>query len=78
VASTIHRSLELGSWMDKKISVHPLFERVTDGELEGDAVIPLLFTGTEVGRCRLIARLPQFDPGLTPILPQFDPGFTPG
>lgn len=41
---------ELGTWMSKKISEHPCFERLTEEELKADPVIPLLFTGTEEGQ----------------------------
>eukprot|EP01100_Stratorugosa_tubuloviscum_P014696 TRINITY_DN7_c0_g2_i1.p1 TRINITY_DN7_c0_g2~~TRINITY_DN7_c0_g2_i1.p1 ORF type:complete len:277 (+),score=101.00 TRINITY_DN7_c0_g2_i1:40-870(+) len=41
---------DLHTWMVTHISVHPLFERVTDEELESDPVIPLVRNCTEEGK----------------------------
>ena len=41
---------ELGQWMAKHLDEHPMFERVCEGDLAADPVIPLLYTGTEEGQ----------------------------
>ncbi len=41
---------DLGTWMAAKLAAHPLFERVGDAELEGDAAAGLLVGGTEEGQ----------------------------
>lgn len=41
---------ELGGWMGKYLSEHPMFERVSEAELAVDPVVPLLYTGTEEGQ----------------------------
>ncbi len=41
---------DLGAWMAAKLAAHPLFERVGDAELAGDAAAGLLVGGTEEGQ----------------------------
>lgn len=41
---------DLGNWQREKLDAHPLFERVSDEELKGDAAAALLVEGTEEGQ----------------------------
>jgi Putative methyltransferase len=41
---------ELGDWMRAKLDAHPLFERLSDEELEDDPAAALLTEGTEEGQ----------------------------
>ena len=41
---------DLGVWMREKLEAHPLFEEVTEEELEGDEAARLLVEGTEEGQ----------------------------
>ncbi|GAB4823506.1 hypothetical protein N2152v2_010552 [Parachlorella kessleri] len=41
---------DLGNWMREKLDAHPLFERVSDKELESDPAAGMLFQGTEEGQ----------------------------
>eukprot|EP00963_Diacronema_lutheri_P004455 scaffold338_cov361-Pavlova_lutheri.AAC.15 len=41
---------ELGAWMHEHLEAHPLFERLTDEELDRDPAARLLETGTEEGQ----------------------------
>ena len=41
---------DLGVWMREKLEAHPLFEAVTEAELEGDDAARLLVEGTEEGQ----------------------------
>ena len=41
---------ELGDWMRKKLEAHPLFEAISDEELEQDPAAGLLVEGTEEGQ----------------------------
>lgn len=47
---TISDVQELGEWMDRKMGGHPLFEKVSDDELDVDPVAGLLQEGTEEGQ----------------------------
>ncbi|KAI3425753.1 hypothetical protein D9Q98_007728 [Chlorella vulgaris] len=41
---------DLGNWQRDRLEAHPMFERVSDEELEGDAAAQLLLEGTEEGQ----------------------------
>lgn len=41
---------ELGEWMDSCLAGHPMFEALTEGELEADPVVELLSSATEEGQ----------------------------
>lgn len=41
---------ELGEWMKAKLDAHPLFERLSDEELEDDPPAKLLASATEEGQ----------------------------
>eukprot|EP00887_Chlorella_sp_A99_P007960 scaffold12.g7960.t1 len=41
---------DLASWMKEKLDAHPLFERMSDEELESDVAAGLLYEGTEEGQ----------------------------
>eukprot|EP00898_Chlorokybus_atmophyticus_P007061 jgi/Chlat1/7356/Chrsp59S06977 len=41
---------ELGVWMRERLEAHPLFERVSDEEIENDRAAQLLTDGTEEGQ----------------------------
>ncbi len=41
---------ELAEWMQAKLDTHPLFERISDEELEADPAAWLLAEGTEEGQ----------------------------
>lgn len=41
---------ELGEWMKTTLDAHPLFQPLTDEEMEKDVCIPLLTTATEEGQ----------------------------
>lgn len=47
---TISDVQDLADWMQAKLDVHPLFERVSDEELEEDPAAGLLAEGTEEGQ----------------------------
>jgi tRNA (guanine-N7-)-methyltransferase len=40
---------DLHKWMVKHLDEHPLFERIADGELQQDPLIPLVLSSTEEG-----------------------------
>ncbi|CAG8723978.1 5336_t:CDS:2, partial [Acaulospora morrowiae] len=41
---------DLHAWMVKHLEEHPLFERISDEEVEKDPVVPLVRTETEEGK----------------------------
>ncbi|CAG8762643.1 11933_t:CDS:2, partial [Acaulospora colombiana] len=47
---TITDVTDLHTWMVKHLEEHPLFERISDDEVEKDPVIPLVRTETEEGK----------------------------
>lgn len=47
---TITDVKELGDWMNKHLSEHPLFERVSDEELKKDPLIPYVRNASEDGQ----------------------------
>lgn len=47
---TITDVQDVGDWMRDKLDAHPLFERLSDAELEGDPAAALLATATEEGQ----------------------------
>ncbi|GAB4858849.1 hypothetical protein Ancab_010326, partial [Ancistrocladus abbreviatus] len=49
-AYTIIDAEELGEWMKTCLENHPLFEALTEEELEADPVVKLLDSATEEGQ----------------------------
>eukprot|EP00210_Caulerpa_lentillifera_P004701 g4485.t1 len=41
---------ELSIWMKERLDEHPLFESLTDEELEADEIVPLLLDSSEEGK----------------------------
>lgn len=50
VLYTITDVQDLGDWMRNKLDAHPMFERLTDAELESDEAAAVLATATEEGQ----------------------------
>lgn len=42
--------LDLFEWMDSRLSVHPLFQKLSDEDVESDPTVSLLFESTEEGQ----------------------------
>lgn len=42
--------LDLFEWMDSRLSIHPLFQKLSEDEIEKDPTVSLLFESTEEGR----------------------------
>lgn len=47
---TITDVQDLGDWMRDKLDAHPMFERLSDADLEADPAAALLATATEEGQ----------------------------
>ena len=50
IVYTITDVVELHKWMADRLDAHPLFERLTEAELEADPIVPLLYESTEEGK----------------------------
>eukprot|EP00892_Ulva_mutabilis_P006191 jgi/Ulvmu1/3944/UM018_0167.1 len=50
VLYTITDVQDLGDWMRDKLDAHPMFDRLSDADLEGDKAAGLLATATEEGQ----------------------------
>ena len=42
--------LDLFEWMDSRLSIHPMFQKLSEEEMEKDPTVSLLFESTEEGR----------------------------
>jgi len=50
IAYTISDVKDLHEWMDSHFKEHPLFEKVSNEELEKDPVVPVVYNQTEEGK----------------------------
>ena len=50
VIYTITDVEEVGVWMRERLEAHPMFDAISDAELEGDPAAALLATATEEGK----------------------------